>query len=98
MSLQQSSLETSESFVMSQEDENQYWAATEHDKCLTERQSADSRPLRRPIIKIFIVYESDLNRDRAQFMGEELTRRLGQSFAFTSSWWSLESLEILENQ
>ncbi len=83
---------------MSQEDENQHWPANERDQGLPKRQSAGSRPLHRPIIKIFIVYENDLNRDRAQFMGEELTRRLGQSFAFTSSWWSLESLENPENQ
>jgi hypothetical protein len=54
--------------------------------------------MHRPIIKIFIVYESDLNRDRAQFMREELTRRLGQSFAFSVSWWSLESLGDTETQ
>jgi hypothetical protein len=98
MSLHQSLKDESESFIMSRQEENQRWPATERDGYLTERQPAVSCPMHRPIIKIFIVYESDLNRDQAQFMREELTRRLGQSFAFSVSWWSLESLGDAETQ
>jgi hypothetical protein len=78
---------------MSPREENESWVATERDGCLHEHQPATSHPMHRPIIKIFIAYENDLNRDRAQFMQEELTRRLGQSFAFSVSWWGLGSLE-----
>jgi hypothetical protein len=45
----------------------------------------------KPVIRIFAVYEHDLNRNRAQLMQEELTRRLGRSFNFSVSWWSLKS-------
>jgi len=45
----------------------------------------------KPVIRIFAVYEHDLNRNRAQLMQEELTRRLGRSFSFSVSWWSLKS-------
>ena len=45
----------------------------------------------KPVIRIFAVYEHDLNRKRAQLMQEELTRRLGHSFSFSVSWWSLKS-------
>ena len=46
----------------------------------------------KPVIRIFTVYEHELNRDRAQLMQEELTRRLGRSFDFSVSWWSFKSL------
>jgi hypothetical protein len=45
----------------------------------------------KPTIRIFAVYEHDLNRKRAQLMQEELTRRLGHSFNFSVSWWRLKS-------
>lgn len=48
--------------------------------------------MQKPVIKIFTVYEHDLNRNRARLMQEELTRRLGRSFNFSVSWWSLKSL------
>lgn len=48
--------------------------------------------LQKPVIRIFTVYEHDLNRNRAQLMQEELTRRLGHSFSFSVSWWKLKSL------
>jgi hypothetical protein len=51
-----------------------------------------SFPLLKPVISIFAVYEEELNRRRAEFMQEELTRRLGRSFDFLYSWWKLESL------
>ena len=47
--------------------------------------------IQKPVIRIFAVYEHDLNRKRAQLMQEELTRRLGQSFNFSVSWWRLKS-------
>ena len=77
---------------MSRQGENQRWAAAGSAGRLAERQPSVSGPMHRPIINIFIVYESNLNRDRAQFMREELSRRLGQSFTFLVSWWSLEAL------
>ena len=48
--------------------------------------------MQKPVIRIFTVYEHDLNRNRAQLMQEELTRRLGRSFNFSVSWWRLKSL------
>jgi hypothetical protein len=51
-----------------------------------------SLPNLRPIIKILVVYELELNRKRAESMQHELSRRLGQSFTFSISWWSLKSL------
>lgn len=78
---------------MSQREENQNWAVIERDGCLAEPRPAVSGPMHRPIIKIFTVYESESNRDRAQLMREHLARRLGQSFIFSVSWRSLESLE-----
>jgi len=48
--------------------------------------------MQKPVIRIFTVYEHDLNRNRAQLMQEELTRRLGHSFNFSVSWWQLKSL------
>jgi hypothetical protein len=92
MSLHQSLKEKTESFMVSQQEENQRWAAAGRAGCVAERPPADSGPMHRPVLKIFIVYESDLNRDRAQFMREELSRRLGLSFTFSVSWWSLKSL------
>src|SRR5580658_5530053 len=77
---------------MFQQEENQRSAAAEHSACVGERQRSVSGRTHRPIIKIVIIYESDVNRDRAQFMREELARRLGQSFTFSDSWWSLKSL------
>jgi hypothetical protein len=47
--------------------------------------------IQKPIIKIFTVYERDLNRDRARLMQKELTLRLGRSFNFSVSWWRLKS-------
>jgi hypothetical protein len=98
MSLHRSLKEKSESFIMPRQEENYRCEATERGDYLAEHQPASSCPMHRPIIKVFIVYETDLNRDRAQFMREELTRRLGQSFAFSVSWWSLESLGDTETQ
>jgi hypothetical protein len=46
----------------------------------------------RPVIRIFAIYEHNLNRDRVGLLQEELTRRLGRSFKFLFSWWELESL------
>ena len=77
---------------MSRPEENQHWTASGRVGCLAGRQPAVCGPTHRPAIKIVIIYESDLNRDRAQFMREELSRRLGQSFSFSVSWWSLKSL------
>jgi hypothetical protein len=51
-----------------------------------------SSQIRKPVIRIFAVYELDLNRNRARLLQEELTRRLGRSFTFSVSWWSLKSL------
>jgi hypothetical protein len=92
MSLCQSLNRKWENFTMFQQEENQRWAATEPARCPAKRQPAVSGSKHLPIIRIFIAYESDLNRDRAQVMLEELSRRLGQSFAFLVSWWSLKSL------
>ncbi len=44
----------------------------------------------KPVVKMFTVYEQDLNRNRAQLVQEELTRRLGHSFNFSVSWWRLK--------
>ncbi len=46
--------------------------------------------IQNPVIRIFAVYEHDLNRKRAQLMQEELTRRLGHSLNFSVSWWRLK--------
>jgi len=51
-----------------------------------------SFPTRRSTVRILIVYEDDLNRDRARQMQEELIQRLGRSFDFSVSWWRLKSL------
>ncbi|HEY3913532.1 MAG TPA: hypothetical protein VGN61_03515 [Verrucomicrobiae bacterium] len=51
-----------------------------------------SFPTRRSTVRILIVYEDDLNRDRARQMQEELIQRLGRSFGFSVSWWRLKSL------
>jgi hypothetical protein len=51
-----------------------------------------SLEMRKPVINIFTVYEHNLNRNRAQLMQQELTRRLGRSFNFSVSWWKLKSL------
>ncbi len=48
--------------------------------------------MQKPVIRIFTIYEHDLNRNRAQLMQEELTRRLGHSFNFSISWWKLKSI------
>ncbi len=48
--------------------------------------------IQKPVIKMFTVYEHDLNRNRARLMQEELTNRLGRSFDFSVTWWSLKSL------
>lgn len=47
---------------------------------------------RKPSVKIFVVYDSDLSRDRARQTQEELGRRLGCSFTFSISAWKLKSL------
>jgi len=52
----------------------------------------DVSPAARPVIRILVIYEHDLNRDRVGVLQEELTRRLGRSFKFLFSWWKLESL------
>lgn len=59
--------------------------------CLPQIRDWRFSQIQKPIIKIFTVYEHDLNRDRARLMQKELTRRLGQSFNFSVSWWRLES-------
>ncbi len=51
-----------------------------------------SFPTRRSTVRILIVYEDHLNRDRARQMQEELIQRLGRSFDFSVSWWRLKSL------
>jgi hypothetical protein len=61
-----------------------------------ESQSSVSGPGPQSFVKVSIVYESDLNFDRAQRMQEELAQRLGQSFVFLVSRWSLKSLERSE--
>jgi hypothetical protein len=47
---------------------------------------------RKPAVKIFVAYDSDLSRDRARQIEEELGRRLGRSFTFSISAWKLKSL------
>jgi hypothetical protein len=47
--------------------------------------------MQKPVIRIFTVYEHDLNRNRARLMQEELTLRLGRSCHFSVSWWRLKS-------
>jgi hypothetical protein len=47
---------------------------------------------RKPAVKIFVVYDSDLSRDRVRQTQEELGRRLGCSFTFSISAWKLKSL------
>jgi hypothetical protein len=47
---------------------------------------------RKPAVKIFVVYDSQLSRDRARQIEEELGRRLGRSFTFSISAWKLKSL------
>jgi hypothetical protein len=51
-----------------------------------------SRRCLRPTVKIFVVYELETNRKRVESMQQELSRRLGRSFTFSVSWWSLKSL------
>jgi hypothetical protein len=58
---------------------------------LPEFAHGSSTQVQKPVIRIFAVYEHDLNRKRAQLMQEELTRRLGKSFNFSVSWWRLKS-------
>jgi hypothetical protein len=57
-----------------------------------EVQPAGSLPHLRPLIRIFGIYEHDLNRDRARLLEKELAHRLGQCFSFLVSWWKLKSL------
>ncbi len=59
--------------------------------CLPEPRRWGSSQKQKPVIRIFAVYEHDLNRDRARLTQEELTRRLDRSFNFSVSWWRLES-------
>lgn len=59
--------------------------------CLPEPRRWAFSQKQKPVIRIFAVYEDDLNRDRAQLMQENLTRRLDRSFNFSVSWWRLES-------
>lgn len=47
---------------------------------------------RKPAVRIFVVYDSDLSRDRARRMEIYLGRRLGCSFDFSVSSWKLKSL------
>jgi hypothetical protein len=89
MSLYQSLTEKPETSIIFQQEEDQCWTTTDRAGRLAEH---------RPVIKIFAIYESGLNRDRAQFMREELTRRLGQSFTFAVSWRSLKSLGDTETR
>jgi hypothetical protein len=54
--------------------------------------TAASFSRRKPAVKIFVAYDSDLSRDRARQMEAELGRRLGCSFSFSISAWKLKSL------
>ena len=83
---------------MSPQKENHRWEVAARAGCVPGFQPLVSGPKRLPVVKLFIIYESGLNRDRAQLMQEELLRRLGQSLAFSISWWSLESLECSETR
>ena len=47
---------------------------------------------RKSTLRILIVYEDNLYRDRARQMQEELIRRLGRSLDFSVSWWKLKFL------
>jgi len=48
--------------------------------------------IRKPALRIFVAYDSQLSRDRAGQIEEELGRRLGRSFTFSISAWKLKSL------
>lgn len=51
-----------------------------------------SFPTRRSTVRILIVYEDDLNRDRTRQMQKELIQHLGRSLDFSLSWWKLKFL------
>lgn len=59
--------------------------------CLPQVRPCRNSQLQKPVIRIFVVYERDLNRNRAQLMQEQLAQRLGHCFDFSVSWWSLKS-------
>ena len=58
--------------------------------CASRTSAAVSRP--KPAIRIFVAYDSQFSRDRAAQIKEELSRRLGRSFAFSISSWKFKSL------
>lgn len=88
MSLYQSLEERPEQWVLPAQNQNDHRSG--------ERRATVSRRKPQPVINIFIVYENDLNRERACRMESEICRRLGQSFAFSVSWSSLQSLASAE--
>ena len=59
---------------------------------VSARRTSSSISSRKPAVKIFVVYDSDLSRDRARHMEKDLGRRLGCSFDFSVSSWKLKSL------
>jgi hypothetical protein len=59
---------------------------------VSARRTSSSISSRKPAVKIFVVYDSDLSRDRARHVEKDLGRRLGWSFDFSVSSWKLKSL------
>ncbi len=57
-----------------------------------------SFPNLRPTIKILVVYELEINRQRAESMQLEFSRRMEKSFTFSVSWWRLDSLRRSETR
>src|SRR5271157_6094434 len=80
------------SFKVNLRGNNERPASTAHQCPLTEIQRADFLPMDLPVIRILVIYEHDLNRDRAGLLQEELARRLGRCFTLLVSWWKLKSL------
>jgi hypothetical protein len=72
-----------EDFIRKPSDGNPLVPASRTPSSISSRKSA---------VKIFVVYDSDLSRDRARHMEEDLGRRLGCSFDFSVSSWKLKSL------
>jgi hypothetical protein len=59
---------------------------------VSARRTSSSISSRQSAVKIFVVYDSDLSRDRARHMEKDLARRLGCCFDFSVSSWKLKSL------
>jgi hypothetical protein len=72
-----------EDFIPKPSDGNAFVSASLTSSSISSRKSA---------VKIFVVYDSDLSRDRARQMENDLGRRLGCSFDFSVSSWKLKSL------